>query len=296
MAINQEQDDQLNQDEEQPKGIIDSAIEPYEPAAPVTEPVTDIRPETDTVEARLSRLTAQDSPYMKVARQGAVRTAGRRGLINTSIAAGAGEEAAIKAALPIAQQDAAAYTTERLARTQSGLAMGRDVQSAELNRMAAEFQSGLTMDEIAAKSGFTIDEMAARSGLTREEMESQATLNMQRDTHSAGLNENLAVLQNTLAIEKEADAIGLRVEADKVLQDQRFSDEVKIQYVNTVNSIIRESQNRINSIGLSDRTAAQQAEAIRIEGENRNAQLAVYSNLLNSFNDWNWGTEFAAAV
>ena len=60
----------------------------------------------DTVAGQLHSLLASGSPYLESAKAGARDTANSRGLINSSIAAGAGEAAAINAALPIAQQDA----------------------------------------------------------------------------------------------------------------------------------------------------------------------------------------------
>lgn len=65
--------------------------------------------ERGTVAGQMRGLLAENSPYLQVARTGALQTAAGRGLLNSSIAAGAGEEAAIKQALPIAQQDAQTY-------------------------------------------------------------------------------------------------------------------------------------------------------------------------------------------
>lgn len=86
----------------------------YQPEnTPATDPstATDLMVQSDpnqTVEGRLQALLRQNSQYLQAARAGADRTANRRGLLNSSIAAEAGEKAAIEAALPIAQADAAA--------------------------------------------------------------------------------------------------------------------------------------------------------------------------------------------
>jgi hypothetical protein len=81
------------------------------PAVPAPPGVPDsgTAPTADdaSVANQLSGLLASDSPYIQIARQGGLRTAHRRGLLNSSIAAGSGEAAAIAAALPIASQDAA---------------------------------------------------------------------------------------------------------------------------------------------------------------------------------------------
>lgn len=63
----------------------------------------------ETVQSQLDALLRGDSNYITRARNSASATAAGRGLLNSSMAAGAGEAAAIDAALPIAQQDASWY-------------------------------------------------------------------------------------------------------------------------------------------------------------------------------------------
>lgn len=63
-------------------------------------------PEDDSTASRLTGLLSSDSKYIQTARAAGARTAGRRGLLNSSIASGAAESAAIAAAAPIASQDA----------------------------------------------------------------------------------------------------------------------------------------------------------------------------------------------
>ena len=46
-----------------------------------------------TVAGQMRGLLAENSPYLQVARAGALQTAASRGLLNSSMAAGAGEEA-----------------------------------------------------------------------------------------------------------------------------------------------------------------------------------------------------------
>ncbi len=61
--------------------------------------------------SNLTKLLQSDSPYLQQARDKAMLTANSRGLVNSTLAAGAGESAAIDAALPIASADANAYST-----------------------------------------------------------------------------------------------------------------------------------------------------------------------------------------
>ncbi|MEM4546779.1 MAG: hypothetical protein QW328_08485, partial [Nitrososphaerota archaeon] len=76
-----------------------------------------------------------NNPYIQNARQRGVEYAARRGGVNTSIAAGASERAAIEAALPIASQDAETMrrtASENLGFLNQGLFLERELQ----NRLA----------------------------------------------------------------------------------------------------------------------------------------------------------------
>lgn len=60
----------------------------------------------DTVQGQLVGLLDSNSAYIQQAKNQAAQQANSRGLLNSSIAAGAGQGAAIRAGLPIASQDA----------------------------------------------------------------------------------------------------------------------------------------------------------------------------------------------
>jgi len=68
-----------------------------------------VNADTETVSGQLKALLNTDSPYIQQARTSAAQYANSRGLINSSIGAGAGESAAIAAGLPIASADASIY-------------------------------------------------------------------------------------------------------------------------------------------------------------------------------------------
>jgi hypothetical protein len=68
-----------------------------------------IDPTTMTVQGQLDALLKADNPLMTQARANALKEANKRGLINSTMAAQAGEQALISQALPIAQADSAAY-------------------------------------------------------------------------------------------------------------------------------------------------------------------------------------------
>ena len=62
-----------------------------------------------TVQNQLQGIIAANSPLMEQARTGALQQMNQRGLMNSSMAIGAGQDAVIRNALPIAQQDATLY-------------------------------------------------------------------------------------------------------------------------------------------------------------------------------------------
>ncbi len=206
--------------------------------APEVKPVKyDVNKETDTVAGQLNSLTAQSSPYIQQAREGAKRQANSRGLINSSIAAGSGEAAAINAAMPIAQQDASTYSQQRL-------------------------------------------------------QNQQAENTFLQNRQNTNLNKELDSFNNLLGMESEAFSTKLKTDADKFLNDTKFNDEIKLQYVQQINQIMRDTQQQITDIGLSSATAPQQAEAIKLAEQNRDAMIGVYQDLLGQSVDWDWGTDF----
>ena len=90
------------------------------------------------VSTRMNAITKQDSPIMKLAKQMGIQTAASRGLQNSSLAAGSAQREMVKAALPMAQQEAASFDkqaiTNQAARNRSTeVSTGRETDIAALN-------------------------------------------------------------------------------------------------------------------------------------------------------------------
>ena len=124
--------------------------------------------EDTSVATRVAGLVQKDSPIMQQARAGAARSANRRGLLNSSIAVGAGEDAAIKSALPIASQDAQQASQRNIA--ESGQRNQREMQT--VDNMAQDTRLGRT---IASQEGQQRTDIDARFGLARLDNDAQAT-------------------------------------------------------------------------------------------------------------------------
>ena len=96
-------------------GLVSTNINQDDPLKNVVgydpEKVT-IDPTTDTVQGQIDTIINKDSPLMQTARTGALQSGQKRGLLNSSMTAQAGEQAVINTALPIAEQDASFYNRE----------------------------------------------------------------------------------------------------------------------------------------------------------------------------------------
>jgi hypothetical protein len=94
--------------------------------------------ESDDVESKLTGgLLSPDNPLMKQAEFAGKSYSASRGLINSSIGAQAGQEAAYKVALPIASQDASQTSQKNL--TQMGIAGQKNI--ATMNVAAGDRQN-----------------------------------------------------------------------------------------------------------------------------------------------------------
>jgi hypothetical protein len=156
----------------------DGAITYQAPTAPTISP-RDVAAD-ETVESRLTGLLQKKSPYLDVARQGALETAAGRGLQSTSIAAGAGERAAIEAALPIAQQDAATYGTAAQSAQEAR-------QTTQLEGYRGGISAGLTAEETQAQIKINAEQEAAVNKREDQEMYAQLSSGIQQEYQDAYL-------------------------------------------------------------------------------------------------------------
>lgn len=129
----------------------------YTPATPVT---AEVKP-NQTAAWQLEQILGKDHPYIKQARLAGERYAASRGMVNSTIAGGASEAEAIKAALPIATNDANTYRSQALA--------NQDAQNAAIN-----LNSNLGLD--ASKANATILQSEVESQRNAETSRGNALL------------------------------------------------------------------------------------------------------------------------
>ena len=114
-------------------------------------------PKADLASSQLNDITSQDSPLMKRARQEGILSAAKRGLQNSSIAAGAAQGAIVDRATPLAQTNAQQLSQQSLA-NQAAINQAREVSTgretdisslnAQLGTGTSQFNAG-QQNEIA---------------------------------------------------------------------------------------------------------------------------------------------------
>lgn len=117
----------------------------------------------ESVESRVASIASKDSPLNKMARSGAMQTANRRGIINSTMAAGAGEKAVLETALPIASQDAQTSFNTKMSNQQATNQMRSQRlsgnQQAILAGQGAEYESEL-LDQRTGNESELLDQRA----------------------------------------------------------------------------------------------------------------------------------------
>lgn len=132
------------------------------------EALTQDTPDAELASSQLNKITSQDSPLIKRARQEGLVNANRRGLLNSSIAAGAAEGAIVDRATPLAQQNAQILQQQRL-QNQTDTNRSREVSSGRETDVSV-FNAGQSNDtsrlnaqlgtDIARRNADAADEMA----------------------------------------------------------------------------------------------------------------------------------------
>jgi hypothetical protein len=138
--------------------------------------------EDASVEGRLTGLLGANSAYMQAARKGGIRTAARRGLLNSSIAAGAGEAAAIAAAAPIASQEASQIHARNQTRLEGHIQFGNATRlqaqqdSAAQARQAADIAAQLQRLNIQIVAEKDIAASSQANALTQTQINAHVNL------------------------------------------------------------------------------------------------------------------------
>ena len=211
--------------------------------------LTTLNPETNqTVQGQLTGILAANSPLLQQARAASLAQMNQRGLTNSSMAIGAGQEAVIKQALPIASQDATTFANAGQLNT-------------NLANQNAQFNTGQT------NTGYQFTEAAKnQAALANAAAQNQAA----QFTYGA---QNQAALNNAASQNQAAQfTAGMQTDVSK-------------QYATSLNNVVQSMLDQSMKYALSNADADTKIELQNIDAETRKdlaATEAAYKNQMQA--------------
>lgn len=195
-----------------------------------------VDPTKETVQGQITGLMSKENPLMTQARTNAAQTANARGLLNSSMAAGAGEQAVINTALPIASQDASTYGTA-----------ARDNQAT--TNTALQFNAGAKNTVALANAN-----SANQSGLLKQQGEQAVTMQGLQATSAKELANIEAQYKTTM--QTSASAVQIMSTAQQginaILADTTLSNDAKAALITQLQSGLKAQMGVVGAISNID--------------------------------------------
>lgn len=219
-------------------GLLGTTIKKPEPIK-----APDFTAQDDSVENRLTNMLGTESAYMRQADRAGRTLAARRGLLNSSIAGQAAQEASIAAALPVARDDAATAAAKNMSRQNFEQDTTRDrearasteaIAQAQIETAEAQQQAGFGFQagENVKEREFTAGENAASRQLTAQQSQAarqlereQGRLNRQQQTalNERNIRSNERVAAET-AVARVSQTYAAEYQAIMANQDLKAAD------------------------------------------------------------------------
>ena len=245
----------------------------------------------ELVENRINNLLASNNPYIQRARTSGLQFANQRGLLNSSIAAQASEEAAIARAGEIASQDANTYAQAALANQQAQNTAG--LQDAQLGTNVSMFNVGEdnVTNRFNAQSTNEAGQFnaAAANQAIQNFLQREQVRNLQDDQQifTAAQNEADRVLRQLLQ-EQQFDFTSSENALDRGLQTALQNNQFAFQ--GGENALDRAQQTMLADKELSFRTWSQTNEqewksaenALQLEFQYYNSNAQVSQSIMFS--------------
>ena len=174
-----------------------------------------VDPETQTAQGQVNSILSKDSPLMQRARTLATQQMAQRGLVNSSMAAGAGVAAMIDRAVPIASQDASTYNqvaSENMgAVNQAGLAntgalnqFGMQKSQQDFDATQLQKQQQFTTSERLGTQKFTSQLEVAKQNFTSAQSALDRALETYKTDKSIEAQKDLQTAQQTFTAAQTA--------------------------------------------------------------------------------------------
>ena len=184
-------------------GIIGGQMQAAQVATPTQWNVT----APQTVQGQIKDIINPNSPIMQQARTGALEQMNSRGLANSSMAITAGDDAAYRAAIPIATADASTYAKSASynadAQNQVNLANAQLQNQAGQSNLTASTQTSIAkMNDDTQKNLANLD-IQSRTNLQQLQNDNQILLNT--NSQAASLFSNATSALNNIAMSTTMD-------------------------------------------------------------------------------------------
>ena len=249
------------------------AVDPLNPQNLTPKPPALPQPYgTASVEQRVADLTSKDSPLNQAARTEAAKAMNARGMLNSSMTAGAGMDAVIRAAVPIASQDAAQAfqgSENALGRTQELTLQVNDIASRE--RMQGK---DIASQQLMQQRSLTSAEQSQIRDIRSREGQAAADRALEKLMQEKNIASQEKMQQRSLSEAEEAQIRDIRFKqgdaaADRAQQkllqardiaNQQKQQQADIKFQSNMKQLDRSLQEKLTSWDLksSDRNAAAQ--------------------------------------
>lgn len=267
-----------------------------------------------SVAKQLNGLLSEDNPYIQQARQQAAEAAAARGLRNSSMAVQAGQEAAIRQALPIAQQDA-----------QQSFQLERDASQANYATDMAQYQAELQGRRDATLQKYGLDRAGYEAMLQGERDRVMQEYNLDSRQYDAAMQEIRDQNLQQYQLDQQQYQAGLQnirdqnlneLDKDKMTLQQQFTQDLEqLRYRQQQGLMDRESELQLRQLEkntqlqqqrdlllqqMQERTDtmrhAQQMQAMQREFEQKMAGMQAEMDHQNRLNYTNAATQTQVAA
>ena len=250
-----------------PTPTATGGLEPIDIPAAVPgniQPITRTVGRNELVQGQLDDILNADGPLMQNARNQAMALANERGLLNSAMAGGWGQQAVLNSAMPIATQDASTESRQALTNQDAGNQFGmanlnfqntsslQDRQAAQQRQLSQDqfgYNSALQRMDNASRENIASMQASTQAGIAASEAASRAwaaqlSASTQLSISDRNLANQLLISDRDAALRRELNLSGLEANAMTNYTNQitgvlagQMSTEDKTLFVNNINSI-----------------------------------------------------------
>lgn len=234
----------------------------------------------DSVENRLTGMLQSDSPLMKRAEQQGYQTANKRGLLNSSMAAGAAQGAMIDRATPIATAEAQFANNKNLQTTDIAAQMDRLTTQAGFTKELTVMDNVAQMERVQFSANEEMKRLQASMANANEQQRVAIKAQMDQLVYSTNAQIHALNVQASHASNLQAQGSTQQMErmrlesANTLKQIQAQGDQEMRRTSATLDASMKELQLTVSS---GDRNAAMNAAAA-LHQSSQQLQQSIISN------------------